>query len=254
MPLPAVTDTLDAIAEPLRAAYVEREGKFYLDAEPDAAAAGLKQKNADLVRRLTAAQTRAAVIGDRTPEEVEADLALAAKVKVDKAKAEGDFESLKTQMATENAKLVEKEKAGRTAAEQRLHKLLVTDAASGAIRSVGVEPEVLLPHVTAHLRVFDEDGEPVARVVDAKGNVRIGDAAGTPMTIEQLVETFRANPKFAGVFPASGAAGGGARNTGGSGAPAGAVVITAEEGKDTVKYRAAKAKAEKLGVPFMVQG
>lgn len=33
MPLPIVTDKLDAIPEPLRAAYVEREGKFYLDAE-----------------------------------------------------------------------------------------------------------------------------------------------------------------------------------------------------------------------------
>ena len=33
MPLPLVADTLDAIPEPLRGAYVEREGKFHLDAE-----------------------------------------------------------------------------------------------------------------------------------------------------------------------------------------------------------------------------
>ena len=33
MPLPLVADTLDAIPEPLRGAYVERECKFHLDAE-----------------------------------------------------------------------------------------------------------------------------------------------------------------------------------------------------------------------------
>jgi hypothetical protein len=33
MALPTVTDSLDAIPEPLRAAYIEREGKFHLDAD-----------------------------------------------------------------------------------------------------------------------------------------------------------------------------------------------------------------------------
>lgn len=41
MPLPLTADTLDAIPEPLRTAYVEKDGKFVLDAEvPDVA--GLK--------------------------------------------------------------------------------------------------------------------------------------------------------------------------------------------------------------------
>lgn len=41
MPLPLVADTLDAIPEPLRSAYVEKDGKYHLDADvPDVS--GLK--------------------------------------------------------------------------------------------------------------------------------------------------------------------------------------------------------------------
>ena len=48
MPLPLVADTLDAIPEPLRGAYVEREGKFHLDAEVEDVTP-LKTKNAALL-------------------------------------------------------------------------------------------------------------------------------------------------------------------------------------------------------------
>src|SRR5690349_21134418 len=59
MPTELVVDTLDSIDEPLRAVYVEREGKHYLDPDKYAEfqAAGLKSKNSDLVKRLNAATT-----------------------------------------------------------------------------------------------------------------------------------------------------------------------------------------------------
>lgn len=253
-------DTIDAIPEAHRESAIElKDGKFAISDDSDVA--GLRKKNDELMGKFKVAQARAALLGDRTPEDLQADLELAAKAREDKAKAAGDFDAYKVQMKEITDKEIEKErkqtaaeKAKAEAAEGRVHKLLVTDVATRAIRDTGAEEEVLLPHVLAHLKVFDEDGEPVARVVDAKGNVKIADAAGTPMTIPQLIETFRANAKFAALFPASGAAGSGARNESTNNGKPAAVTITAEEGKDVAKYRAAKERATKLGVPFVVQG
>jgi hypothetical protein len=53
MPLPLVADSLDAVPEPLRAAYVERDGKFHLDAEIEDAAP-IKAKAAELLNETKA--------------------------------------------------------------------------------------------------------------------------------------------------------------------------------------------------------
>jgi hypothetical protein len=93
-PLPIVADSLDKVPEPARGAYVQRDGKFYLDAEIEDTS-GLKSKNAELLGKLTAAQQRAALLGDRTPEQIQADFELASKAREQKAKESGDFEELK---------------------------------------------------------------------------------------------------------------------------------------------------------------
>jgi hypothetical protein len=56
-------------------------------------------------------------------------------------------------------------------------------------------------------------------VVDGKGNPRIGDAQGNPMTIKQLVDELKQDPDFARNFEGSGSSGGGAprSNAGGGG-------------------------------------
>jgi hypothetical protein len=68
MPLPLVADTLDAIPEPLRSAYVERDGKYHLDAEVEDVAP-LKAKQRELLdetkaerRKREAAEQRLAAL------------------------------------------------------------------------------------------------------------------------------------------------------------------------------------------------
>lgn len=249
MPLPLVAEKLDAIPEAARGAYVEREGKFFLDA-PVEDVSGLKAKNAELLGKLTKASERAKLLGDRTAEEVQADLDLAAQTREAKAKAEGDFEAMKTQLvATTNA---EKEKLlGRTKkVEGKLYDVMARREAEAAITAAGGNARVMLPHILPFIKVTEHDEDFLAQVVDAKGVPRIADGQATPMTIAQLVEEFKADETFADNFRASDVKGSGA-HTEGSGAPRGGAV-TIPKDASVAEYRRLKADAEKRGVPYRV--
>lgn len=75
MPLELVVDSLDKVAEPLRAAYVERDGKFHLDA-PIEDVSGLKRSRDTVLAEKKAAEARLAkiesVFGERKLEDIEA--------------------------------------------------------------------------------------------------------------------------------------------------------------------------------------
>lgn len=249
MPLPLVTDSLDAIPEAARGAYAERDGKFVLDAAIEDTA-GLKAKNAELIAKNKSLAARAAIIGERTPEEVAADLEFAAKQREKAAKDAGDFESLKAQLVTATKAEKEKLQARITQVEKKLFDVLGSSVAERAITAKNIKAKVLLPHVLPYIKIVEHDGEYAAQVVDDSGNPRIADGQATPMTIEQLVDEFVANPDFAGIVPASGASGGGARNDGAHGGRGGMVIIPKDATPQV--YRHMKADAEKRGVPYQV--
>lgn len=245
MPLPITVDSLDAVPEGARGAYVQKDGKFTLDAEIEDVS-GLKAKNTDLINRNKSLTDRAKIIGERTPEEVQADFDLAAKAREQKAKDEGNFEELKRLQALELAK---KDDALKSR-DERIYNLVAKQGATEAIVAAGGKPKKLLGEVLKSIKVVEQGGELVAQVVDAKGNPRIVDGQGTPMTIAQLVETFKADDDYAVDFAPSGANGSGARNEGAAGRGAGVVVIP----KDATpqEYRRLKADAEKRGVPYKI--
>jgi hypothetical protein len=246
-------DTLDAIPENLRAAYVEKGGKFVLDVEIEDTT-GLKTKNAELIRKQKELAARAAVLGDRTPEDVQADLELAAKFKEDRAKAEGNFETLKSQLIEKHTTELTKASSRATKVEGKLYDVLAKREAESAITAAGGNPKLLLPHILPFIKVTEVDDDFTAQVVDAKGNPRIADGQATPMTIAQLVEQFKNDETFGTAFTASGVSGSGARNETGSRGTSGQVVISAVDAKDVQKYRAARAKAEKLGTHVTIAG
>ena len=94
-----------------------------------------------------------------------------------------------------------------------LRRTLVKDAALAAIVAEKGDPELLLPHVLPSIQLdLDEDeatGEirPKVKVVDAAGNVRIGDSQGNPMKIEQLVGEMKRHDKFSRLFEGEGVPG-----------------------------------------------
>jgi hypothetical protein len=227
------------------------EGKTYTEAD----IAALKAKNFELIGKNKKLAERVTTF--------EADLAIAREKRNKRLGDEGhgnndradrDATALNAARLLERDRLLAAEKGRADTAERKLYDLLVVHEVDSAISAIAPDAiDVLRPHIAKECKVFLEDGEPVARVIDAKGNVRAADSAGNPMTIVQLAETFRTNEKFASVFPAKGSSGSGSRGSGnGAGGNLRAVVITAEQGRDSAFYRYKKAEAERLGVPFVV--
>ncbi len=114
----------------------------------------------------------------------------------------------------------------REAAKLRkaLHTTLITNAATSAIAAAKGNVRALEPHVKERMRLVEEGGEMVARVVDDYGNPRFRESDGLPMTPNDLVSEFRRDPDFASNFEASGNSGSGAKGAGGSGSSGGRAV------------------------------
>lgn len=252
--LPTVVDSLDTIPEAARGAYVPDGAKFRLDAEFEDTT-GLKSKNAELLNKNKALAARAALLGDRAPEDVQADLDYAAEQRKLDAEKKGRYDDIIKQQAEKSAQAIALKDKELAARDAEVYDLIGRQAAIEAISGAGGKVKKLLDPVLKNVKVIrGEDGKAVAVVVDGKGNPRIQDAAGTPMTIAQLVETFKADEDYGNDFAAPNVGGSGARNETGSRVTAGAVVISKDDARDVQKYRAAKARAEKAGVPLAVAG
>jgi hypothetical protein len=246
--LALVVDKIDTVPEALRGAYVEEGGKFRLNADFEDVS-GLKTKNAELIGTNKKLAERAKLLGDRTPEDVQADLEFAAKAREDKAKAEGNFTALQTQMAEKHAKELDGVKKRTVKIEGKLYDVLAKREVEAAITAAGGNAKVMLPHILPFIKVTEHDDDFTAQVVDAKGNPRIVDGQATPMTIAQLVEQFKADEVFGDNFKASDVKGGGARTEGAARA-GGVVVIPCDA--SVQDYRRLKAEAEKRGVAYKV--
>lgn len=252
MELP-VFETQDEVPESFRDAYVEKGGKWVPNIpEPKSSedTSGLKAKNKELLEKLQASSERMKVFGDRTPEQIQEDLDLAAKTREKKAKDEGDFESLRKQIAEKH----DTEKKAWLAREEKLlgtvDRFVRMDQLRAAITEAEGDVDLLLPHVLPHTKTVERDDTFEALVVDQKGSPRIADGSGAPMTPKQLVEEFKADPKFGKAFASNGARGFGSKNE--PGARGGAGVITIPRDASTQEYRRLKEQAEKEGRPYQV--
>jgi hypothetical protein len=244
----------DEIPEAFREAYVEKDGKWVVPESAskytEADLSGLKTKNEELLGKLRTAGERLSVLGDRTPEQVKADLELAKQARESKARAEGDFESLKKQLVDQHTTELNGVTGKLQIVEGKLYDVLAKREIEAALVAAGGSPTLMLPHIQPFVKVVEHEGDFMAQVVDAKGKPRISDAKGTAMTIPQLIEVFKADKQYATAFAASDASGGGARNTGGAGGAAGTVLIP----KDATpqEYRRLKGEAEKAGRPYAI--
>ena len=82
--------------------------------------------------------------------------------------------------------------------------------ATAAIADAKGAVELLLPHVLAHTKVKEtEAGDFIIEVVDAAGDVRIGNTKGEPMTVKELVAEMRGSESFSRAFDGDGQSGSG---------------------------------------------
>lgn len=125
------------------------------------------------------------------------------------------------------AELENGHKVALTAAEARVSGMrkaleahLVDAEATKEISDAKGASALLLPHVRSQVKVIEENGKYVVRIVDGDGDPR-GDGKGGFMTIKDLVAEMKTSEQFGRAFDATGAAGSGKRPGSGGGRPQG---------------------------------
>lgn len=137
----------------------------------------------------------------------------------------------------------------QTAVEKNIRKA----AAISAIAEHKGREKLLLPTVIDQIKVIEENGDLVARVVDEKGNVRLTMKQGQtgPMGISELVESLKTHNDYSAAFDGTGSSGGGTTSSSGRAGGTstnGVHYISKEDAKDTAKYRAARDAATAKGL------
>lgn len=220
-------DTIDAIDEPLRGLYEEKDGKFRLkvDGVPDVG--GLKTKNTELMDELKALKRAEKERADAIAKEREELLAKS-----------GDVESLRKSYDEKLSKR-ESELLGQIDSFQKqIHGLTVGQTATTIASELAIpgSAPVLLPHIQARLSMEIRDGQPVTVVIGADGKP-------SALTIDELKSELAANPAFAPIIAASKAAGGGASGGGNGGGAAKKSVTRAQFDSLSPSERMAHVKA-----------
>lgn len=253
-----VVDTLDAISEDVRGAYVESDGKFTLDADKYAEikAAGLKKKNNELLGKVkqheselgkfskfkTLTEALADVEEDDIPGVIDAWQKRAEK-KGDDGKAEME-RKLQERKEKKQAEELAKIQGDFQRAQSELKDFKLWTPLREVFIKSGGDPqdwEVARLELSHQGRFsFDEEGKIVVM------------EDGQPSTVS-ADKFFRevyseARPKF---YKASTASGSGAQNnTSGSGGKA--ITLSREQAKDPAVYRAAKERAAKAGTQLVI--
>jgi hypothetical protein len=221
MPVKQVFDKKEDAPEWLRGSLLEQDGKFVFEAELPTETAGLKSALQKEREAKAAFEKSLKAFEGVDPEEAKRLKAEAEQVAADKLKNKGDWDTrekqLKEQLASD---LQKRETHFQTELKTRddriaklqssLEKSLIEAEATTAIAAAKGAPELLLPHVRQHVKIVENNGEFVARVLDAQGQPRIANVKGDPFTIANLIEEMKGNAVFGRAFDASDAGGSGA--------------------------------------------
>lgn len=241
MPLPAKVAKLEDVAETYRQLYKPHGQEFVLevDGAEDAFAGGLKANRDEALKEAKKLRDQLkafeGVDAARYRELTEA----ATKAEEEKAKAAGNWDSMKQQLITEHTKAADALGARVTKRDQVIQKLLAENVVRQALtEAAAIDADLALPHVLPHVRVVETDDPDMpfrAVVVDAKGNERIAGAKGEPLGIAGLVTELKGNPKYGALFKGSGAAGSGATGSQHAAGAAGQVRTRADLKNDAEK-------------------
>lgn len=219
--LKLVIESLDDVEEAFRGLYVEKDGKFHLDADGIEDTSGLRSALAKERKRADDAekQKKAWERSGKTPEEIEALIAAQSEREQTEAEKKGEWDKLKAQMNTAHEAALKAKDDQISAMRRTLEKHLVDAQATAAIAAEKGVPDLLLPHVQRHVKVVEKDGEFVVQVVGADGGQRVkGD--GSPLGIADLITEMKTNEIFGRAFEGSGQSGSGTPpGNGGGGNP-----------------------------------
>lgn len=222
-------DEHSALPEPLRGEYVEKDGRFVADIIPVDGYAledvnGLKSTLGKKQTELDQLKRDVVKYKDIDPDRARAALAELEELKKIDPLKEADklvntkLEAAKAQLLDKHSKELEAEQSKSVKYRQKIDKLLRDSVAVAAIAEHKGAVKLLLPHVRNSTRVVEDGDDFRVEVVDAEGNVRIGDSKGSPMTIAELVLEMRDSEEFGRAFEGEGRSGTGKGPGNGKGA------------------------------------
>jgi hypothetical protein len=223
---PVVDDAaLAALPEPIRPLYAPLDGQAGkhalqidgIDNHP--AVQGLKANRDKALGDFTRTKAELEKFRNVDPEKYATLLAAAEQAEEEKQRAAGNFDALKAQLIEQHTKALTAAQGEGAKYQTALDKVLRSDAlrAAFALEDVRGNADLLMPHAITQTAVAEVGGEFVVQVVDAKGNPRIKDASGSPMTLKDLLLEMRADARYAEGFKGTGMSGGDA--PGGAGGP-----------------------------------
>ena len=131
-----------------------------------------------------------------------------------------------------------------------LESYLVDAAATEAIAAAKGIPQLLLPHVKSAVKVIEEDGKYQVRVVGPDGSPRMN-AKGEFLGIKDYVSEMRESEVFSRAFEGTGTTGSGTPANRGQTRP-GSFILSREDARDPMKYRAAREAATKAGQELQI--
>ena len=216
MPLKFKIKTLDEVEEKFRDLYKKTDTGFVLDAdgEPSDEVAGLKtalakekQDALELKQKLEGLSKNELAELKRLKKQVED----AERAQLEK---DGNWEAVKTQMLKKHQEEMDALTARMGSVQSQLERVLVDQAAMEAIVAQKGNPKLLLPIVKGSLKLVEENGQQVVRVVNAQGQPIVANAKGDPLTIAGYVETLKAEPDYQAAFASTGQTGGGSQGGG----------------------------------------
>ncbi|RLE28255.1 MAG: hypothetical protein DRJ65_00060 [Acidobacteria bacterium] len=238
MGLKTKLDTLDGLDDALKGLYIEKDGTFYLDADLEDVSglkSALEKERAERRRLKAEADKFAGVDPDRYAKLIKDAEDADAK----KAADEGNWDALRDQLTTKHSEEMEAKDLKVSQLVTTVEHQLIDVEAVRALAEAGGVSELLLPHVKSRARAVEEDGVYVVRVIDEKGKTRISDAAGTPMTIKNLVAEMKTNETYMPAFAASGESGSGSTK-GGPAGQGGEITPEQVEKMSMAEYRKAR--------------
>jgi len=180
--------------------------------------------------------------------------------------ARAQFEKqLTTKYEDEKNKLVKKYTADVEAtkkeletASTQLEQVMIDSEIAKAVATEKGVLKLLAPVIKQNVRLIrNDDGTRHVRILEPDGTFRLSSKSGStdPMSISEFVSEMKADETFARAFEGSGASGSGAGATGNVGSSTnGAFRLSAIDARDPMKYRAAKANAEKAGKQLEIVG
>ncbi|NOJ92023.1 hypothetical protein HMI51_03555 [Corallococcus coralloides] len=211
-------ETLDIVPEKFRGLYAKGEGeaaKYTLDADvvkrmdTTSLSTALK-KERDAVKDLRAQVAGYQKLG-KTPEDAEKQLGeLRAQLAEAQKGKEGAaaWEKQRAELESGHAKVLTEKDSTIERMRTTYHQRVANAEALAAIAEAKGSTSLLLPYVERYVKVIEEDGDFLARIVDAKGEPRVNKSGGY-VTTREFVAELKKNPDFARAFESSGSSGSG---------------------------------------------